>query len=128
MPRVLLLDDEPSVANAHALCLRQWGFESVEVCHDPNHALDRILAGERYGAVLCDGRMLPGLGGVDFYRRAVSVWPGLVKRIVFLSGGMSDDDRLFVQKAGLPSFLKPVDPTEWPVLAATLRRLGLGQD
>ena len=105
-PSVLLVDDEPSVARAHARWLRRAGV-SVSICWSPVHALERLTAGERFDVVICDGRM-PDLRGVEFFERARLVWPELAERFVFLSGGISDEDARFLHAHGLPFLPKPL--------------------
>ena len=128
MPRVLLLDDDVAVATAHARLLTRAGLQHVEICTSPVAALERVAKGERFDVVLSDGRM-PDLDGVDFYRRAVESWPDLHHRIVFLSGGLPDDKRRFIEEQGLPFFWKPLGAEgACEELVAVLRRLGLASD
>jgi CheY-like chemotaxis protein len=125
VPRILLLDDDAAVAAAHTRLLGRAGLQRVEVCTSPVIALKRVAKGERFDVVLSDVRM-PDLDGVGFYRRAVEFWPELHHRIVFLSGGLLDDDRQFIEEQGLPFFTKPLGGKgACDELVATLRRLGL---
>jgi CheY-like chemotaxis protein len=103
---VLLVDDDAAVAAAHARRLRRSGLR-VEVCLSSVRALERIFAGERFDVVICDCRM-PTLGGVEFFRRARVGWPELEGRIIFLSGGLSEEDAPFLRKHELPFFAKPL--------------------
>jgi CheY-like chemotaxis protein len=105
-PHVLLVEDEPAVARALARWLRRNGLH-VEVCGSPVIALERVVAGERFDVVVCDGQM-PDLDCVAFYVRASASWPGLSSRIIFLSGGVPDDARRFIVERGLPFFAKPL--------------------
>jgi DNA-binding response OmpR family regulator len=103
---VFIVDDEPQVAAAHARALRRPGLR-VEVCVSPLSALDRLSAGERFDAVVCDGRM-PEVDGVELLRRARVAWPGLDERIVFVSGGLDEEDALFIREQALPLLTKPL--------------------
>ena len=103
---MLLVDDEPAVAAAHARLLRRSGFR-VEVCTESVRALERLTAGERFDVVICDGRM-PELRGVELFQRARLAWPELEERILFLSGGMSDEDARFIREHALPFLAKPL--------------------
>jgi CheY-like chemotaxis protein/signal transduction histidine kinase len=116
----LLVDDEPQVAAAHARLLRRPGLH-LEVCASPGRALDRIVAGERFDVVICDCRMR-GLDGVELFRRARLVWPGLDARIIFLSGGLPDEDARFIREHALPLFAKPL-PRGGDDLKAAVRAL-----
>jgi signal transduction histidine kinase/CheY-like chemotaxis protein len=103
---VLLVDDEPVVAAAHAR--RLWApSRHVEICTSSVWALERITGGERFDLVICDGRM-PNLRGVELYRRALVAWPGLRERIIFVSGGVPEEDARFIEEQRLPFFAKPV--------------------
>jgi CheY-like chemotaxis protein len=105
-PVILVVDDEPAVARAHRRGLERGGLR-VEVCTAPLVALGRINAGERFDAVICDGQM-PALRGVDFFRRAVLAWPDLRHRIIFVSGGLPEDDARFIRDNDLPFLPKPL--------------------
>ena len=105
-PHALLVDDEPTVAKAHARWLRRSGVR-VAICTSPVRALERLTAGERFDVVICDGRM-PELRGVEFFQRARLAWPELGERILFLSGGMPEEDARFIREHGLPFLPKPL--------------------
>jgi CheY-like chemotaxis protein len=111
-PSVLLMDDEPAVARAHARWLRRSGVR-VAICSSPVHALERLSAGERFDVVICDGRM-PVLRGVEFFERACLAWPELAERILFLSGGMHEEDARFLHAHGLPFLPKPLPRVSGP--------------
>jgi signal transduction histidine kinase/CheY-like chemotaxis protein len=104
---VMLVDDEPGVAAAHARMLRRRGRD-VEVCFSSILALERICAGERFDVVILDCRM-PDLGGVELFRRARLVWPEIEGRVIFVSGGLSPEDVSFIREHALPFFTKPLD-------------------
>ncbi|MDQ3035254.1 MAG: EAL domain-containing protein [Myxococcota bacterium] len=65
LPRVLVVDDEPSVANAHARVLRDFA-SSVSVATDAAQALS-LLESESYDVVVCDVQM-PEMSGTDLLR------------------------------------------------------------
>jgi CheY-like chemotaxis protein len=110
MPRVLLIDDEPAVARVHARVLRSTGMR-VDVYTSPIDALARIVSGERFDVVVCDGEM-PRLGGVEFYRRALAEWPELARRFFLLTGGLLDADARAAAQLALLIVLKPIQPAE----------------
>jgi CheY-like chemotaxis protein len=105
-PSVLVVDDEPAFASVLTRLLTRAGIRA-ESCTSSVRALERILSGERFDAVLCDGQM-PGLRGVELFRCARLVWPELGARILFVSGGLREDDLQFVQEQGLPLLEKPL--------------------
>jgi len=65
--RILVVEDEPTIATGLKDDLEMEGF-SVEVVEDGAAALGRILEG-RFDLVLLD-LMLPGMDGLDVFRRA----------------------------------------------------------
>jgi nitrogen-specific signal transduction histidine kinase len=82
--RVLVIDDDPRVADAIAKALADE--HDAEVESDPEEALRRLVEGARYEVVLCD-LMMPEMTGMDFYREVLRVAPQMAARIVFMSGG-----------------------------------------
>ncbi len=103
---MLLVEDDPIVAKAHARWLRRVGLR-VSICERPAYALERLSAGERFDGVICDGRM-PNLSGVEFFVRARLVWPEIAARILFLSGLLPEKDERFLQAHDLPFLPKPL--------------------
>jgi PAS domain S-box-containing protein len=102
---VLVIDDEPFVANALSRLLRSRGFQT-EVATDGRVGLDKLLKG-KYQAVVCD-LMMPEFSGVDLFHQVEQTAPELVRRIVFLSGGaFTPRAEEFVQEARRPVLSKP---------------------
>ena len=82
--RVLLVDDEPAVAQAMSRWLGR--HHEVTVLHSAAEVLQRIDAGARWDAMLVD-LMMPGTDGVAFHDRLAATHPELLHRLAFLSGG-----------------------------------------
>jgi CheY-like chemotaxis protein len=80
---VLVVDDEPSVAN---VIQRMLPEHDVVVENDAGRALARIETGERYDIVLCDV-MMPVMTGMDLYESMRSSHPDMASKVVFLTGG-----------------------------------------
>ena len=103
--KVIIIDDEPFVANALSRLLRSRGFQT-EVATDGRVGLKRALGGE-FQAILCD-LMMPEFSGVDLYHQLEAAAPDLVRRLVFLSGGaFTPRAEEFVQEARRPVLAKP---------------------
>jgi CheY-like chemotaxis protein len=66
-PIVLLIDDDPDVAEAMQMLLGSYGFETY-TASGRDMALNMLEAGLRPGLVLCDYR-LPGVNGMDVIRQ-----------------------------------------------------------
>jgi PAS domain S-box-containing protein len=102
---ILVIDDEPFVANALSRLLRSRGFKT-EVATDGRVGLEKMLKGD-YQAVLCD-LMMPEFSGVDLYHQVAASAPDLVRRLIFLSGGaFTPRAEEFVQEAHRPVLSKP---------------------
>jgi signal transduction histidine kinase/CheY-like chemotaxis protein len=83
-PRVLVIDDEPLVANAVVRALGP-GYD-VTKSHCARDALAMFEAGTSFDVVLCD-LMMPEINGMELWDRVAKRDPGLATRFVFISGG-----------------------------------------
>ncbi len=102
---ILVIDDEPFVANALSRLLRARGFKT-DVATDGRVGLGKALKGD-YQAILCD-LMMPEFSGVDLYHEIAATAPHLVGRLVFLSGGaFTPRAEEFVEEARRPVLSKP---------------------
>ncbi|MCS6899054.1 MAG: response regulator [Myxococcales bacterium] len=107
-PRVLLVEDEPHVAEA----LRTLLSEEADVEHvtSGRQAIEALLRDQRYQLILCD-LMMPDMGGVDVHEAVRRARPGVEQRIVFLTGGVfSQRTRDFLRSMPNRTLDKPVDP------------------
>jgi len=107
--RVLVVDDEPLVGNAIRRILSDY---DVTFDADPNHAVSRIVTGERFDLILCDLHM-PALDGTQVLEAVTRIAPELRRRFVFMTGGgfaSGDQDCLESSPAG--HLFKPFTPGE----------------
>ncbi|HTL32928.1 MAG TPA: ATP-binding protein [Kofleriaceae bacterium] len=95
--RILIVDDEPQVLSAIQGLLSS--DHDVQTANDGQAALATIADGN-YDVILCD-LMMPHMNGRDIYDQIRVRWPGLERRIVFVTGGA------FVP--ALSAFLETVD-------------------
>ena len=103
--RVLIVEDEPTVANLLAEVLRDEGM-TVEALLDGREALARA-AQRRYDLVICDLKM-PGLGGQQFYEALASAGSPLRDRVIFVTGDpLSAATLEFFEHHRLPYVPKP---------------------
>lgn len=103
--RILVLDDEPSLAQMLAEVLDILGY-STKLCHFPAQALELIRA-EKFDLIVSDFRM-PGMNGQQFYERVKESWPELASRIVFLTGDVANEEtQTFLRSTGNPCLDKP---------------------
>jgi signal transduction histidine kinase len=103
--RVLVVEDEPTVAQLISDVLRDEGFE-VEVLLDGRNAGQRI-ARERFDLIICDMKM-PNLDGQSLYESLTAEKKSLQKKFLFVTGdvlGAKTHD--FLKKNRLPHVAKP---------------------
>jgi two-component system NtrC family sensor kinase len=99
---ILVIDDE-LVARTNKRLLREQ--HDVVAERDPETAVARLLAGERFDAVLCELR-LPKLSGIQVYSAIRGVDRAKAERLVFMSGGALDDDTEFFLQVSFAQFLE----------------------
>ncbi len=106
--RILIVDDDPTVAEVVAGYLERADFEAVRV-GDGLEALQHV-ARESFDLVVLD-RMLPGLDGLDVCRVLRAQHPGLP--IVMLTARGEEDDRVAGLQVGADDYVtKPFSPRE----------------
>lgn len=117
-PRVLVVDDDPNVAEVVTLYLEREGF-GVEVARDGHVALDRALAVPPDLVVL--DLMLPGIDGLEVCRRLRALAP---VPVVMLTAKGAEADRVVGLELGADDYLaKPFSPRELTArVKAVLRR------
>lgn len=118
-PRILVVEDEPDIAQLLALMLTRAGF-SVDVAANGAEALER-LGKERYAAMTLD-LMLPDLSGMEIIRRVRQQNATSELPIVVVSAKM-EEGRLAISGdfSGIDWLAKPVD--EGRLLASVERSL-----
>ena len=105
VPRVLVVEDEPTVARLIADVLEDEGMR-VDVLLDGREALARA-AHESYDLVICDMKM-PGLDGRHFLRALQRTGNPLSNRFLFVTGDViSSQTREFLERNHLPNVAKP---------------------
>ncbi|MBF9033217.1 response regulator [Rhodobacterales bacterium HKCCE2091] len=108
--RVLVIDDEPDVADLNADILSRGGF-GADVAYSAEEAFAALDRG-RYDAVVSDLNM-PGVDGRGVYEGIVGRQPDLAGRTGFLTGDtMGRTSQTFLGEAKRPYIEKPVSPRE----------------
>ncbi len=103
--RVLVVEDEPTVARLISDVLEDEGFQ-VEALLDGYEALERA-ARASYDLVICDMKM-PGLDGQHFYETLACMGNPLSKRFLFVTGDvLSSHTQEFLERHHLPHVAKP---------------------
>lgn len=107
-PKILLVDDEKSVAGLLALALRDAGYD-VDVEYGGADAIGR-LADEVYDAVVADLRM-EKVDGLAVLKASRQRYPS--PSVIIMTGHGSIDSAVEAMKLGATDYLtKPVDPDE----------------
>lgn len=105
VPRILVVDDEPAIAQLVAIVLDAEGYE-VETAANGLVALRKLEARE-YDLILSDLRM-PHLDGIGLYHEIERQWPTLLARILFLSGSTTlPEYESFLAETAVRVLLKP---------------------
>jgi PAS domain S-box-containing protein len=105
--RVLIIDDEPNVQDVLAKTLTGRGY-MVDTAANGEEGLTRLEQSE-FDVILCDFRM-PGLSGMDFYRRIQTERPELASRIIFITGDTANlVTRRFIEENDLTILEKPFE-------------------
>jgi PAS domain S-box-containing protein len=103
--RVLVVEDEPTVARLIADVLEDEGFH-VDVLLDGREALARA-AREPYELVICDMKM-PGLDGQHFYNTLVRTENPLREKFLFVTGDViAPQTHEFLERNRVPHLAKP---------------------
>ena len=107
---ILVVDDEPSIANAIAHLLRRDGH-TVDTATNGQLALTKLHT-QAYDLILCDLRM-PELDGPGLYQALQQQHPHLLRRVLFLTGDtLSEEARTFLEQTKVPRLSKPFRAAE----------------
>ena len=104
-PRVLVVEDEPTVGGLIADVLRDEGMR-VDVLRDGESALDRAEQ-EEYDLVICDLKM-PGMDGQKFFQSLAARKNPLQGHVLFVTGDVvAPRTQEFLERHHLPYVAKP---------------------
>ena len=103
--RLLVVDDEPAVADFIARTLGEMGH-TVDIAVDGNEVVGRTDLDE-YSLILLDVKM-PGVGGIELYDHLRQLPGDLTSKVVFVTGDAADaDTRAFLEQTGNLVLEKP---------------------
>ena len=105
-PRVLVVDDEPTICRALSIALRRAGYdprsaESAEAAHV-------LLRHETFDAMIVDLR-IPDQRGDEFFELAAALNPHLRTATLMTTGDTSDRAFDLVRACRVPYLVKPFD-------------------
>jgi CheY-like chemotaxis protein len=81
--RVLIIDDDPSVARALTRVLGRHDFTLID---NGKQAIDLLARGDRFDLVFCD-LMMPNTSGMEVYKAVRQLTPGRERDLIFITGG-----------------------------------------
>jgi len=106
-PRVLVLDDEPSILAFLGKALAIAGYRAI-ITSSGSQAVAAVREAP-FDAVLCDHRM-SGMSGTEAYEAVTAVRPELRHRFVFMSGDVLNPQLVdFATQRGIRLLPKPFD-------------------
>ncbi len=105
-PRILLIEDEPSVAAFLRTALERHGYEVIS---SPSAAEGlQLLGSQNFHGVISDFRTPGGINGADVRDWLERHRPGLATRIIFITGDTaSRETAALLAQAGTPCVEKP---------------------
>jgi PAS domain S-box-containing protein len=105
--RILVVDDERVVREFISKALTEEGHQ-VETVDNAEDAL-KMVKNKNYRIILLDVKM-PGMSGIELYKRFQKMDPALARRVVFVTGDVMGARTLaFLAKAKSPYITKPFD-------------------
>jgi signal transduction histidine kinase/CheY-like chemotaxis protein len=116
--RVLVVDDEPRILRSYRHVL---DAHEVEVARSADDALAALSSDDDIDLILCDIAM-PGMNGIELFRRVRELHPHNADRFVFVTGTFDDNTRSTVAELGTDMLEKPVDPAALRELARVAAR------
>jgi PAS domain S-box-containing protein len=103
--KILVLDDEEALAELLGQMLELLGHLPT-VCNSGLEAVDLITRND-FSLVISDFRM-PVMDGQQFYQAVTQIKPELARRIIFLTGDLTNEDaKTFLESSGSPHLAKP---------------------
>ncbi|MBI5233399.1 MAG: response regulator [Deltaproteobacteria bacterium] len=118
--KILVVEDDESVAELCTCTLQEAGYE-VTTAANGIEALER-LRDRRYDLILSDIRM-PVLDGIGLKLRAVTEFPYLNNRFVFMSASLNHEAHSFFLRTKTRCIAKPflikelINEVEWQLRA-----------
>ena len=104
--RILLIEDEPSVAAFLRSALERRGYEVVPSSSAAGGV--QLLASSEFDGVISDFRTPGGMNGADVHDWLRRNRPEMANRIIFITGDTASDETLtLLAQAGTPCVEKP---------------------
>ncbi|MBI5238640.1 MAG: response regulator [Deltaproteobacteria bacterium] len=114
--KILVVDDDDMIAELLMIMLSDEGH--VDVARDGNEALG--LLGNGYYALIVSDVDMPGLNGIDFFKKASAAYPNIRDRFLFFTGSADKGRMAFFRENSLRYILKPACVTDIKKAAAAI--------
>ncbi|HEV2179690.1 MAG TPA: response regulator [Gemmatimonadaceae bacterium] len=109
VPRVLVVDDEPTICRALSIALRRAGYEPRSA--ESAEAAQSLLRHDRFDAMIVDLR-IPDQRGDEFFELAAALYPHLRTATLMTTGDTSDRALDLIGACRVPYLVKPFDLAE----------------
>lgn len=106
-PRVLIIDDEPSMLRVISRLLGR--DHEVTAVNDAESALRIFRHDTGFDVVLCDV-WLPTMDGMALFRRVAEKFPELAPRFVLMTGDLGGTLEELVERTRVGLLMKPFEP------------------
>ena len=101
---ILIVDDEPEVANFLAAALESEG--NVQTADNGKKALEKVRQ-QHFDIIVADINM-PVMNGIEFYKLAEAQYPDIWQRFIFFTGLGENAIISFFERKRLAYLIKPV--------------------
>jgi DNA-binding response OmpR family regulator len=108
-PRILVVDDEPSIGRALTIALSRAGYDVRTV--QSGEAAQTFLHLEHFDCLVVDLRV-PDMRGDVLFELATSLQAHLRCRTIFITGDTSERAQELIGACGCPALAKPFDLDE----------------
>jgi DNA-binding NtrC family response regulator len=103
---VLLIEDEPSVANFVRSALERYGY--MVTCAASGAEGLKLLQANEFTGVISDMRTPGNVNGADVHAWILSHRPHMSSRLLFITGDIANDETgAILKKTGIPFIEKP---------------------
>jgi len=108
--KIMVVDDEKVIRDLTKRVLVGEGYE-VDTVDNADDAL-KMIESQRYNLILLDIKM-PGVDGVELYRRIQKIAKSLARRVIFITGDiLSSDTEKFFAETKVAHIDKPFNATQ----------------
>jgi PAS domain S-box-containing protein len=122
-PRVLIIDDEPSIRAALRRFFTRRGWQ-VSEAEDGADGMSQLLAAKFDFAVVISDLKMPGCSGVELHDHVAGIAPELLDRIIFSTGDVASKEAAeFVRRTRCTVLQKPFELRALEVIVSRMRQL-----